>query len=131
MKTKLKNLTIIIISFFFLSQKSAAQLEIGFGTGASLYFGDLGGSPNSAAYHIWDLDYQSIRGIGQAFIRMPINDNSKFKLNFALIFKDGAARWWETTPFSSAWPISRSKPRPSKGTIIASYADEVILLFLP
>lgn len=83
MKTKLKNLTIIIISFFFLSQKSAAQLEIGFGTGASLYFGDLGGSPNSAAYHIWDLDYQSIRGIGQAFIRMPINDNSKFKLNFA------------------------------------------------
>lgn len=83
MKTKLKNITLTIIFIFLFSQKSAAQLEIGFGAGASLYFGDLGGSPNSAAYHIWDLDYQSIRGIGQAFIRMPINDNTKVKLNFA------------------------------------------------
>lgn len=83
MKTKLKNITLTVIFIFFFSNKSVAQLEIGFGAGASLYFGDLGGSPNSAAYHLWDLDYQSIRGIGQAFIRMPINDNTKVKLNFA------------------------------------------------
>ena len=49
MKTKLKNLALTIILFFLFSQKSAAQFEIGFGAGASLYFGDLGGSPNSAA----------------------------------------------------------------------------------
>ncbi len=83
MKTKLKNLTLTIIFIFFFSQKSKAQIEIGFGKGALLYLGDLGGSPNSAAYHLWDLDYQSIRGMGQAFIRMPINKNTKARLNFA------------------------------------------------
>lgn len=83
MKTKLKNLALTIIFIFFISQKSAAQFEIGFGAGACMYFGDLGGSPKSEAYHLWDLDYQTVRGMGQAFIRMPINENTKAKLNFA------------------------------------------------
>jgi hypothetical protein len=83
MKTKLNNIFLTIIFIFCFSHKSSAQLEIGFGSGASLYLGDLGGSSNNGAYHIWDLDYQTIRGMGQAFIRMPINENTKAKLNFA------------------------------------------------
>lgn len=83
MKTKTKNLALAIISIFFFLQKSAAQLEIGFGAGASIYLGDLGGSLHNGAYKIWDIDYQSIRGMGQAFVRMPINKKLKAKVNFA------------------------------------------------
>jgi hypothetical protein len=83
MKTKLKNLALTIISIFFFSQKSAAQLEIGFGAGTSMYLGDLGGSLNNGAYKIWDLDYQTIRGMGQVFVKMPINKKYKAKVSFA------------------------------------------------
>lgn len=83
MKSNLKLLVLIFPLNFFYFLQSSAQFEIGFGAGASIFQGDLGGTLHNGAYKFWDLNYQSIRGMGQVFVRMPINKNVRTKINYA------------------------------------------------
>lgn len=81
MKNQLRLFTSIFLFNLLFFQTLNAQTEMGFGIGASVFQGDLGGSLHNSAFNIGDLDYQSIRGLGQGFIRITVNKKIRAKAN--------------------------------------------------
>lgn len=73
----------IIILIAFPKSLQAQKFEIGAGIGASIFQGDLGGTFNNGAYKTWDLDLNSMRGMGQIMAKYTIIPNLKVRANFA------------------------------------------------